>query len=178
MIFNGKNNYESCDVPQRLSREISHNIEIQFWQVLELRGLIVTIVLSMNTVFLLFSLKWKRKHKSPSDISQSHFRGHIRPTYSIFKCITSNCCLVFILTSARGALWRSCMCRDTSWKHVFSSEPLEMEPAATHFKTFTKTSNNWNKESLNYQPSAFCLSGRLGADSSWFLSPFYNWKQL
>lgn len=104
------------------------------------------MVLSRNIVFLLFSLKWKQKQKNPIDIPFQWPQW----TESLLssKCLTSNCCLVFVLTSYREALWLSCVCNGTNWKHFFSG-PLETKPTATHFKTFTKTSKNWNKETFD-----------------------------
>ncbi len=49
------------------------------------------------------------------------------------KRLTSNCCLLFVLTSYEEALWLSCVCNETNWKHLYSG-PLEVKPMATRLQ--------------------------------------------
>lgn len=153
IAFNGINDHLwDNDVPQWLSTGISNTIEFPFWQVLDLLGIIIMMAFSNSFPFV-FS-KMKTEAEEPIDISQSHFSGLSRHNLPSSKCLTSNCCLVFVLTSCAETLWLSCVCNETKWKHFFSGL-LETEPTATHFKTFMKT----NRKLKQGEPLIIKLSG-------------------
>lgn len=98
------------------------------------------------------------------------------------KCLTSNCCRVFVLISSTGTLWPSCVRNETNRKHFSSTAGSRRQSQWQHIRKEIGENKQKNREQRGGQneesfsiiklSEAFVCRGPLVADSSWFLSPF------